>query len=1051
MTITDDYFNIQEKYQNEYGEDTILLMQVGHFFECYAIDNEKEKINTHSFYKCADIMNVQVTRKSKKETENSRKNPLMTGINIYSKDKYLQILMDANFTVVLMEQVTEPPEPKREVTQIYSPGTNIVYSNKNTTSNTMCIYIEPDLSDSKRRFKNIGLSVIDFTTGKNGVYEVYSMKNTNDYYYSLDEALRFIQVYEPCETLIIVMDSNENCQSVKEISNGFIVNYLGLQNSRVHFKSRDEVADNYHLISFQNSFFNKIFKGKNTSMLSPIEFLDLERLDMARMSYIHLLNFAYAHNETIIQKIMIPEVFKSMRYMILNNNSISQLNLTPSNNQTVKTNNCLLGILTQTSTSMGKRFLREQLLNPVCDIAEISKRYDYTQSLINDNNYKSIEGLLNRIVDIERLHRRFSLGIIQPSEVYCLNYSYESVVKIIDEKREHFHNDILPSKENIQSFNEFIEEYKRIFKMDIIAKFNLDSIDENIFNKGINPEIDAVDENMINTRTKLEKICKQFSKTIGNELDSVFKLERNDRDGYFIVSTPTRAQNLKKKLYNYSNGYYTITTAIEPFKLNSGEIEFKRQASNKTIITSPEIKELCNEYLRSIYKIGSLCSKSFRESIETLEEKYSMVTNEIAKFVGTLDMYKSAAKVATQYGYHRPEIVPSNDLTSYIRAREIRHPIIERLDQSTIYVPNDISIGNNDEITQNGMLLYGTNASGKSSLMKAVGLNIIMAQAGFFVAASEFIYHPYQRLMTRILNADNIFRGESSFAVEMGELRGILKRADCNSLVLGDELCSGTENTSAQSIFASSVIHLNRRDCSFIFATHLHQLTSMPEILELERVKSFHLSVEYDDTTETLIYDRKLKVGNGPTIYGLEVCKAMDLDHDFIKTADSIRRNLSHIGTTILDYNKSRYNSKVIVDKCEICDESAEDTHHINFQCNANENGVIGGNIQKDTVANLVPLCKKCHNSVHTNDIIIKGYISTSNGTKLDYNIVSSEEKKAMNNSRKKFDEETVATILSVANSSKWKTQKLLQEYLEKEKNIIVSVSILRQIRAGKY
>ena len=61
MTITDDYFNIQEKYQNEYGEDTILLMQVGHFFECYAIDNEKEKVNTYAFYKSADIMNIQVT------------------------------------------------------------------------------------------------------------------------------------------------------------------------------------------------------------------------------------------------------------------------------------------------------------------------------------------------------------------------------------------------------------------------------------------------------------------------------------------------------------------------------------------------------------------------------------------------------------------------------------------------------------------------------------------------------------------------------------------------------------------------------------------------------------------------------------------------------------------------------------------------------------------------------------------------------------------------------------------------------------------------------
>ena len=132
----------------------------------------------------------------------------------------------------------------------------------------------------------------------------------------------------------------------------------------------------------------------------------------------------------------------------------------------------------------------------------------------------------------------------------------------------------------------------------------------------------------------------------------------------------------------------------------------------------------------------------------------------------------------------------------------MRHPIIERLDRGTVYVPNDISIGLADDIAQTGMLLYGTNASGKSSLMKAVGLNIIMAQAGFYVAAEEFEYIPYQRLFTRILNADNIFRGESSFAVEMGELRGILKRANGNSLVLGDELCSGTENTSAQSIFA---------------------------------------------------------------------------------------------------------------------------------------------------------------------------------------------------------------------------------------------------------
>ena len=114
MTIIDDYLDLSDKYSREYGEDTLLLMQVGHFFECYAIDNEHEKTNTHAFYKSADIMNIQVTRKSKKITENSRGNPLMTGVNIYTRDKYIQILLDANFTVVLMEQVTRTTGSERE-------------------------------------------------------------------------------------------------------------------------------------------------------------------------------------------------------------------------------------------------------------------------------------------------------------------------------------------------------------------------------------------------------------------------------------------------------------------------------------------------------------------------------------------------------------------------------------------------------------------------------------------------------------------------------------------------------------------------------------------------------------------------------------------------------------------------------------------------------------------------------------------------------------------------------------------------------------------------
>ena len=205
----------------------------------------------------------------------------------------------------------------------------------------------------------------------------------------------------------------------------------------------------------------------------------------------------------------------------------------------------------------------------------------------------------------------------------------------------------------------------------------------------------------------------------------------------------------------------------------------------------------------------------------------------------------------------------------------MRHPIIERIQTDIEYISNDICLGKKNEETLNGMLLYGCNAVGKSSLMKAVGLNIIMAQTGMFVSSSEFRYSPFNYIFTRISDNDNIFKGQSSFAVEMSELRSILNRSDKNSIVLGDELCSGTESVSAQSIFAASVIKLAKKNINFVFATHLHELYKMSDIKELDNVKSYHLKVIFEEETKKLIYDRKLEEGNGPTIYGLEVCKAM--------------------------------------------------------------------------------------------------------------------------------------------------------------------------------
>ena len=277
---------------------------------------------------------------------------------------------------------------------------------------------------------------------------------------------------------------------------------------------------------------------------------------------------------------------------------------------------------------------------------------------------------------------------------------------------------------------------------------------------------------------------------------------------------------------------------------------------------------------------------------------------------------------------------------------------------------------------QDGILLYGVNAVGKSSLMKAAGIAVIMAQMGCFVPAREFIYSPYRHIFTRISNNDNIFKGQSTFAVEMSELRSIMTRANKYSLILGDELCSGTETTSGISIVTAGVMRLAEKSSSFIFATHLHKLSEMPEILDCSNVHNYHMETIFDKENNTLIYDRKLKRGSGNAIYGLEVAKAMNLDAEFIKCAEKIRKRILGQGETIVNDNVSVYNAKLVIDSCSVCGEETEEVHHIEEQHLANKDGMIDY-FHKNKLFNLVQLCHNCHHQVHHGSLVIKGYRDT--------------------------------------------------------------------------
>ena len=284
----------------------------------------------------------------------------------------------------------------------------------------------------------------------------------------------------------------------------------------------------------------------------------------------------------------------------------------------------------------------------------------------------------------------------------------------------------------------------------------------------------------------------------------------------------------------------------------------------------------------------------------------------------------------------------------------------------------------------------------------------------------------------------------------MSELRSILKRSNKYSIVLGDELCSGTESVSAQSIFASSVVRLSERNVNFVFATHLHELYKLELIKNLENVKSFHLKVIFDEESKKLIYDRKLELGNGPAIYGLEVCKAMDLDPEFLKLANSIRRGILGINDNLQEKKLSPYNKKLYLHNCSICNKPAIDTHHIKEQHMADKNNMIG-HIKKDQKSNLVTLCEDCHHKVHNGNLDIKGYMKTSHGLQLDYKTLAKEEVETKIQSKKKFTKEDVIKIKKHKDKKNYMNLKQIKEQIFLTDNIKISVGTLTKIFLDKY
>jgi DNA mismatch repair protein MutS len=701
-----------------------------------------------------------------------------------------------------------------------------------------------------------------------------------------------------------------------------------------------------------------------------------------------LLDFIYQHNPNLVNKIKEP-IFDSLGdRLILANHSLKQLNIIE--DQYKGKYSSVLKLLNECLTNMGKRKFSEIFLNPTTNEDYLNQEYNIIEyNLTILPLLDRLKPLFTEIVDLTKFHRQIIIKKITPKNIFQIYQSLQIIkqifnIIIIDSTlKEYLSNKIIGFNNLLESINE----------LDNLQKFEI-----NFIKKGINQVLDEKTQ-ILNDSENILTSCKNyFNELIGqyeksnvkgkNSDFNFIKIHETEKNNYSLIATDRRCKILEELIKNKTEIKikYVSNNEEKIFVLDT-KLEYIKQSSSNKYITSYQLNNLYKNV--SLLK-SELMLTTFNVYITIIEKliMYQKQFDIISDFITLLDVIYTKALIAKKYGYCKPIILDAEK--SFVNIKCLRHCLIEHLQQNELYIANDLKLGQNktaqyDNISD-GILLYGTNAVGKTSFIRSLGIAIVMAQAGLYVPASSFIFKPYKYLFTRILGNDNIFKGLSTFAVEMSELNTILRLANKNSLILGDELCSGTESISATSIFVAGIQQLAERKSSFIFATHLHEIINYEEIINLENVDLKHMSVLYDKAKDILIYDRILKDGPGNNMYGLEVCKSLNLPQQFLELANNLRMKYHPESGSLLDLKKSTYNSLFLKNICESCGiKMGEEIHHLQYQKDANDDKIINNNnvvFHKNHSANLLNLCKKCHDYIHLNNIKQKK-VKTTKGFQL--------------------------------------------------------------------
>ena len=735
---------------------------------------------------------------------------------------YLKNLVNLGQTVVVVDQLEDPSTVKgrivkRGVVQILSPGTITELDMlKSNENNYLCSII-------KER-KGFGIAFVDLSTGEFVTTEF--LKTDQD---PLEKLLSVFSQYDPVEVIVPT--------EIKKDERLFML-LTDLNDALI--KTFDDIVFDYDEAC---NLIKRHFK------ISNLNSFGLESSELAVQASGGLLAFL---KET--QRDTLPNLFK-ISYIreenVLHIDYVTQRNLELVNSLWEKgKDTTLFTIFNQTHTPMGARLLKKIILQPLTNIDEINQRINIVNKFKDDIFIRSeLREELKVIGDLERYINRINYSRNSNArDLINIKHALERIPKI---------KKILEDTNNtdISDFNKKIDDFQEIHNTIEV------SIDENppttikegnLIKSGFNEKIDDLRDVLQNGKGYL--LDYEITQKKRWNLNSGLKVGHNNILGYYIQITLRTLKEIPK----VPNEYIERQTLKNAKRYTTGEL---KKLEEKIVHAEDQISEIEYEVFCTIR------DKVVGKTLDILET---------ARTIAYIDVLACFAEIAEKYNYCRPKM--NNE--DKIIIKEGRHPVVEQINLSERFIPNDCYLDSNEEQV---LIITGPNMAGKSTYLRQVALICIIAQMGCFVPAKSANLGIVDNIFTRIGASDDLARKLSTFMIEMTETAKILNFATEKSLIIIDELGRGTSTSDGQSIALATLEKLHELKAKTLFSTHYHQLTE----INLPRIKNYHLDIiENDDGSINFI--RKLQTGSTDKSYGIHVAKLAGIPDDVIIRAFEI-------------------------------------------------------------------------------------------------------------------------------------------------------------------